>query len=186
MFGSCILYSSRDWTAPCFENWLFVKFSLNSLCMELLEVCQPLTVHSGQRPSMRDGMESPKVKRNPQNYFFSPLQQLFGAHFNCSLLNLSNDCESHCTGFWGSPTRPDGFNATPKTYQCNDCQSESWDLQQLLTSEACQWLPESKCWNLQQDRTRRLTSCSTSGIPFYSNTLCSSLSYLLFQGASTL
>ena len=112
MFGSCILYSSRDWTAPCFENWLLVKFSLNSLCMELLEVCQPLTVHSGQRPSMRDGMESPKVKRNPQNYFFSPLQQLFGAHFNCSLLN----CESHCTGFWGSPTRPDGsngFNATP-------------------------------------------------------------------------
>ena len=72
-----------------------------------------INVHSGQRPSLRDGIESPTVKWIPKISFFSPFQQLFGAHFNCSLLNLSNDCESHCTGFWGSPTRPDGFNATP-------------------------------------------------------------------------
>ena len=113
MFGSCIARETEQHHVLRIDSlWSFLSTHY-SLCMELLEVCQPLTVYSGQRPSTRDGMESPKVKQNPRNYFFSPLQQLFGAHFNCSLLNLSNDCESHCTGFWGSPTRPDGFNATP-------------------------------------------------------------------------
>ena len=59
--------------------------------------------------------------------------------------------------------------------------TRSWTWFQLLTSEVfldCQ--PDCQWRDLQPDRKRRLTSCSTWGIPFSSNTLSSIKTYILF------